>query len=576
MGLRLDLLDLLAVGADDRLADGRVPEGAAVGDGRVDGGHLDGGDEGVALADGVVDGVTGAHEVAFEAVLVGEQLDVGAALLAGLAPLVLVGLPEPLLPRAVGDAALLLAGEVDVGLGAEAELVGGLVEDLRRVLDRVESAVLEPLLVAEGVEDGVAGDFECLAEGDAAVALGLEVLEDLSADGVGAGAGVAAVERVSGVDGRGGGDDLEDGAGGGLALDGPVHQGDVGLLGGELGVVLAGDPADPDVGVVGGVGGHGDDAAGLGFEDDDGPGVGLVGDAGVAVDLLAGLDHGGVELVLGDALDAGVDAGDEVGAGDRGVVLGLSDDAAEVVDLVAGDAGLAAQLPVVGAFQTEAADLVGAQERRVGLLGLDDLVVGDRGEVAEDLAGVGSAGGRVAAYGGGLGGDAGEVLGAFADLEGLLGGGLQGDRDRLVGGAVPAGLGGLGVAEPDLVHDVLRLHVQHPGEPGQDAFALVLYLHQLGAAGGDDEAGLVVGERDAAGVEDGAAHGGLDHLLDVVVLGLVRVLGAVADLEVPQPPAEGEQQREDEHLEDDEPDLHPGGAAGLRNVGHYCSPVTAS
>ena len=61
-----------------------------------------------------------------------------------------------------------------------------------------------------------------------------------------------------------------------------------------------------------------------------------------------------------------------------------------------------------------------------------DLLVGDRREVAEDLGGVGLAGAGVAAHGGGLGGDAGEVLGALADLQGLLGGGLVGDRDRLV------------------------------------------------------------------------------------------------------------------------------------------------
>ena len=122
------------------------------------------------------------------------------------------------------------------------------------------------------------------------------------------------------------------------------------------------------------------------------------------------------------------------------VGLGLADDAAEVVDLVAGDAGLAAQFLVVLALQAGAADLVGAQVGRVGVLGLGDLVVGDGREVAEDLGGVGLAGGGVAAYGLGLGGDAGEVLGALTDLQGLLGGGLVGDGDRLVGRAVPAGL----------------------------------------------------------------------------------------------------------------------------------------
>lgn len=251
-----------------------------------------------------------------------------------------------------------------------------------------------------------------------------------------------------------------------------------------------------------------------------------------------------------------------------GVGLGLADDAAEVVDLVAGDTGLAAQLLVVGALQARAADLVGAEVGRVGVLGLLDLLVGDRGEVAEDLGGLGLAGGRVAADGGRLGGDAGELLGPLADLEGLLGGGLVGDGDGLVRGAVPAGLRGLGVAEADLLGDLLRRHAEDAGEPGEDGLAVVLHLHQLGARGGDDEAGLVVGDGHATGVEDGAAHGGLDDLLDVVAGGLGGVLVALADLEVPQPPAEGQQQGDDEDLDDDEPDLHAGRAAGLGDVAH--------
>src|SRR5690606_41484254 len=64
--------------------------------------------------------------VAFEAVLVGDLLGVAAALLAGPAPGVLVGLPVVGLPLAVGDAAGDLVGQVDAGLLAEAELVGGL------------------------------------------------------------------------------------------------------------------------------------------------------------------------------------------------------------------------------------------------------------------------------------------------------------------------------------------------------------------------------------------------------------------------------------------------------------------
>ena len=74
--------------------------------------------------------------------------------------------------------------------------------------------------------------------------------------------------------------------------------------------------------------------------------------------------------------------------------------------------------------------------------------------------------------------------------------------------------------------------------------------------------------RHAAGVEDGAAHGGLDDLLDVVAAGLLLVLVAVADLEVPQPSAEGQQQRHHEDLDGDQPDVDARGAPGLRNVAH--------
>ncbi|GAA3064159.1 hypothetical protein GCM10020000_54700 [Streptomyces olivoverticillatus] len=224
---------------------------------------------------------------------------------------------------------------------------------------------------------------------------------------------------------------------------------------------------------------------------------------------------------------------------------------------------LATQLAVVLPLQPGAAHLVGAHQRGAGGLGLGDLVVGDGREVAEDLGGVGAAGARVAADGGGLGCDAGEVLGALADLQGLLGGGLVGDGDGLVGRSGPAGLGRLGVAQPHLGGHVLGPEAQHPGEPGEDGPAAVLHLHQVGAVGRDDQAGLVVGERHAAGVEDGAAGGRGDDLLDVVVGGFGSVRVALADLQVPQSAAEGEQQRDDQDLNDDQPDGHARGAAGL-------------
>ncbi len=247
---------------------------------------------------------------------------------------------------------------------AEAELVGGLVEVvLRLALLGVEAAVALPLLVGQVVEDGVAGDLQGAAQRDRAEALALEVLEDLAADRVGAGAGVAAVEVVAGLDRGGRGDHLEGRTGCGLALYGPVEQGVFGVLAGEGLVVLGGDATHPDVRVVRRCRGHGDDPAGLGLHDDDGAGVGLVVGAGDLVELLAGDLHRLVQFVLGDPLDPGVDAGDQVRARLGRVRLGLADDPAEVVHLVAGDAGFAAQYLVVGPFQAGAADHVGGAGR---------------------------------------------------------------------------------------------------------------------------------------------------------------------------------------------------------------------
>ena len=515
---------------------------------------------------------------AFEAALTGEQgveVPLLRPALGLLAPAGLVGLPEVLLPLPVGHPAGDLVGEVDAGLRAEAELVGGLVEPVLGVLLRLEPAVLLPLVVRELVEDGVAGDLERPAQADRAVALRLEVLEDLAADAVRGAAGVAAVEGVAGVDGGGGRHHLEDRAGGGLRLDGPVQQRVVGTLAGEPLVVLGVDPADPGVGVVVGVGGHRHHAPRLRLHHHDGARVRLVRAVGVAVDLLAGVLHGLRQLFLRQRLHTGIDAGDDAGAGLALLALGLADDPAEVVDLVAGDAGLAAQIAVVRPLKTGPADLVGAQQRRVAVLGLGDLLVGDRGEIAEDLGGVGAAGGGVAADCGGLGADAGEVLGALADLEGLLGGGLVRDRDGLVGGAVPAGLRGLGVAEPGLVADLLLRHAENLGEPAEHGLAVVLHLQQVGTAGGDDQTGLVVGQRHTARIEDRAAGGGFDDLLNVVALGLVGVLLAVADLQIPEPAAEGEQKGEDQDLDRDQADRDARGPARLGKVAHSAPTVGA-
>src|SRR4051812_25411224 len=81
------------------------------------------------------------------------------------------------------------------------------------------------------------------------------------------------------------------------------------------------------------------------------------------------------------------------------------------------------------------------------------------------------------------------------------------------------------------------------------------HLERVGARGGDAEPRLVVGDGPAAGVQDRAADGGLDDLLDVVAGGFLGVLVAVADLEVPEAAAEGAEKGQDKNLDDDEPDL---------------------
>ncbi len=450
--------------------------------------------------------------------------------------------------------------------------MGGAEQPVVGVVHRVDAAVVPPLLVGDAVEHRVAGDLDGAAEADRSVGGGLEVAERLAADVVGRGAVVAAVEVVAGVDGGGGGHHLECRPGRALALDGPVEQRVVGVLVGQGRVVAAGDAADPHVRVVVGGRGHRDDAARVVLDDDGRAGVRLEVAARHVVVLVPRRLHGADQLALDDRLHPGVERGDQVGAGLGALALRLAEHAAELVHFVTGHARVAAQVAVVGPFQAGTPDLVGTQQRRVGVLGLLDLLVGDRREVAEDLRGVRALRRGVAAHGGRLGAHAGEVLGALADLERLLRGGLVGDGDGLVGRAVPAGLGRLGVAQPHLVGDVLHRHVQQLGEVGEHRLAVVRQPAQLGTVDGDHEPGLVVGDGHAARVEDGAAHRGLHHLLHVVARRLGRELVALPDLEIPQAPAEREQQREHQYLDDDETDRDARCAPGLRNVGHGTSP----
>ena len=115
--------------------------GAAVGDRGVHDGHLQRGGRDVALADREVRGVTGRTSQPSAQFSGCDLLEVGGVLLvddprvAGAGPpaaLVLGRLPQRPLPRAVGDAAGRLPGDVDAGAGAEPEPRGDLDERVTR------------------------------------------------------------------------------------------------------------------------------------------------------------------------------------------------------------------------------------------------------------------------------------------------------------------------------------------------------------------------------------------------------------------------------------------------------------
>ncbi len=180
-----------------------------------------------------------------------------------------------------------------------------------------------------------------------------------------------------------------------------------------------------------------------------------------------------------------------------------------------------------------------AQVGRVGVLGLLDLGVGDGREVAEHLGGVGLGGARVAADGLGLGGDAGEVLGALADLQGLLGRGLVGDGDRLVRRAVPAGLGVLASHSRTFCMTSLGLMPRTPASLVRTALPSSFCFQQVGAGGGDHQAGSRCprGSTPRASRMSPRTAGSTTcwtWLPDASLL----VLGALTDLQVPQPAAE--------------------------------------
>ena len=209
--------------------------------------------------------------------------------------------------------------------------------------------------VGQLVEDRVAGDDQGLVQAHLAEVLLAVVEEGATADVVGGRAVVGAVQAVPGLDrGRGGGH-LERRAGRVLALGDPVQDRLVPVD--QLPVLLLGDAAVPDAGVIRGRAGHGDHPAGGGHHD-------RRAGRGVRAARLLGLADGVGQHRLHVALEPGVDAGDQVITGLGG---GVPDHPELLAGVVHGQhllAGGALQLLVVLRLQAGLADQVHARRSR--------------------------------------------------------------------------------------------------------------------------------------------------------------------------------------------------------------------
>ena len=535
--------------------------------------HLQRGGEHGALADVLVRVVAGQQDLgagqtrsaqpgvvgALDLVRVGLELLAVAVLAAVRADALLqqvelgqLGLLVPGLDQPLG-----LRRQVDAGLGVEPEQPGHLGDGLRGRLVLLDHPVVVGVVVVqrELVVDGVAGLGDRRAQVDLAQLLALGVALGLAGLGDRQRAG-AVVERGpvgrTAVELRRRGDQLEGRAGRVLALDHLVEQRVVGVLvqrddGGGVGV---GARELEDLRVVRGIAGRGDDLTGLRVHHDAGSGGREVRPGGRVVQntRLVRRDHrdGLLEHVLQEALDAGVDAEDDVVAWDR---FGVADHGGLVAVPVQGDL-----LDAVGAAQRGlvlALDAARADQCVGGVVAAVDGVGVDLAEVADQVGGHAVQRGLVLPDALHLGGDAGVLVLALEDLQRLVGVGGVGHRDRLVGQAgVAAGRAGGAVllvlavpARRDRVDQRAWVLVQQGGQPQLDRVALVRLLLQLLPVGGDDQLGLVRRVGAAPVVEDLTAG----RRRDVVVRGRGRggldVLVTGEDLEVPEPAEQGQQQR---------------------------------
>ena len=540
---------------DEGGPDARGEHRAAVADRRVHDGGLQRRDRDVALPDGEVRRVAGTQQVAAAAVLDGDLLEVG-----GLLPVVDVGvagarpparlapgrLPGGLLPRAVGDAAARLPGQVDAGARAEPEPRGGGDERVARVVGGGEPALGAPRVVGERVEHGVARDLEGHPEADQPPPGGLVVVEDPVADAVLRRAVVGAVQRVAGPHRGDHRRRLDRARRRELDADRPGQQRRVRGCRRQPGVVGLRDAPGPDVRVVcrrAGQGGHRTRAR---VEHHDGARVRRPA-------AVTGGGHLRREGLLGGRLHAHVERGDQVATGDR---LGPRDhpgDQPSRVDRDHGAPGHPAQHRVVLLLQSRAPHEVVGHEPTVAA----DLVGAHLAQVAQHLGGRDALRPGVEPHRPRLDGHAGEAVGLLDEREGAGRVDALGERHRDLRRAGPAGRSRRGArlaTQPGAAEQAVGRDAQHRGDLAHHRGAPVVAVGEHPALDGHHRAGPVVGEHLPVRVEDAPTQRGNDEGAGVE-RGRHRPEVVVPDeLHLPQPPHQGgEAQPDEQHHREEAP-----------------------
>ena len=313
--------------------------------------------------------------------------------------------------------------------------------------------------------------------------------------------------------------------------------------------------SDPDRRVVGGVAGHRQNASGLDIDD-----YGRARVTGIALPLRS--LHRPHELVFHDGLQTGVQTRDQVlprlgielfeGAGHP----------TSGVHRERGDAGLSPHFLVVVRLQARATDDVGTSQPvgcgcRPLLL---ELFLGQRTEVTQQVSGVDVEGGGVFANRIESRIDTPIHLPLFHDGERRLRINVLGDRHRLVRGAVPAHrrrLRVLGPARLQAVGDFLRGEVQDPSQSLDHGIAAIGLAAELDLVHRDHQRRAIRHQGSTDLVEDKTTNRGFDDFANGVVHGGDLVFLPRHDLEVEQPPDQGENEGKHEGPKHEQPYIGP-------------------